>query len=76
MPFTKGQRAYPDGRKLEAAVRRAAREEARPSIVALAAVRDDAAVAPEVRAQAAMKLLDLGRWNRRSASAPFAVAAQ
>lgn len=77
MPFSKGRSPNPDGRKIEAQVKRAARAEGEKCVAVLAAVRDNDKAAPEIRAQAALRLLDLARWNGRNiASAPFAVAAQ
>jgi hypothetical protein len=65
MPFSRGKSPNPDGRKIEAQVKRAARAEGEKCVEVLAAVRDDEQAAPEVRAQAAMRLLDLGKWNAR-----------
>jgi hypothetical protein len=74
MPFSKGQSPNPDGRKVEAQVKRAARAEGEKCVAVLAAVRDNDNAAPEVRAQAALKLLDLGRWNGRHVGTSPAVA--
>ena len=63
MTFRKGQSPNPDGRKIEAQVKRAARAESPGCIVALATVRDDATAAPEVRTQAALELLALAKWK-------------
>ena len=63
MAFRKGKSANPDGRKIEAQVKRAARAEGPGCIAALAAVRDNENAAPELRAQAALTLLDLAKWK-------------
>lgn len=63
MSFHKGQPAYPDGRRLQAAVQRSAREEAQQSIAALAQIRDDPNAPTELRAKAAFELLALGRFR-------------
>jgi hypothetical protein len=63
MTFQKGKSPNPDGRKIEAQVKRAARAESPGCIAALARVRDDAAAAPEVRAQTALELLALAKWK-------------
>ena len=65
MPFEKGRSPNPDGRKVEAMVKRAARAEGERCVATLAAVRDDSSAAPDTRAQAAMRLLDLAKWNDR-----------
>jgi hypothetical protein len=75
MPFSKGCSSNPDGRKIEAQVKRAARAQGERCVEVLAAVRDDERATPEVRAQAAMRLLDLGKWNgRRNATPSLQVA--
>ena len=76
MPFSKGPSANPDGRRIEAQLKRAARAQGERCVEVLAAVRDDERAAPEVRAQAAMRLLDLGKWNgrRRNAATSLQVA--
>ena len=74
MTFAKGRSPYPDGRKAEAQVKRAARAEGAKCVAVLASVRDDQAASPEIRAQAAIKLLTLAKWNGRPrALAPVAV---
>lgn len=72
MAFSKGRSANPDGRKVEAKIKRAARAEGEKCVAALAAVRDDNSVAPEMRAKAAFTLLDLAKWNGRHSMAPSA----
>ena len=64
MPFAKGRSPNPDGRKIEAGVKRAARAEGEKCVSTLATVRDDLSAAPEIRAQAAIQLLALAKWNR------------
>jgi hypothetical protein len=59
MPFKKGQKSFADIRAERAALRQRARAEASKCIEALAHVRDDLAASPELRAQAAIRLLDL-----------------
>jgi hypothetical protein len=63
MTFQKGRSPNPDGRKIEARMKRAARAEGHGCVLALASVRDDATAAPEIRAQAALRLLELAKWN-------------
>lgn len=74
MPFPKGQSPNPDGRKIEAQVRRSARAEAEKCVAVLADVRDNQSATPELRAQAALQLLALGKWtslgNRSAGAAP------
>lgn len=64
MAFPKGRSPNPDGRRLEAAVRRTARAEAERCIAALARVRDDDCAAPEVRLAASAKILALGGYPK------------
>ena len=64
MAFPKGRSPNPDGRRLEAAVRRTARAEAEKCIAALARVRDDDCAAPEVRLAASAKILALGGYPK------------
>jgi hypothetical protein len=61
--FVKGQSSNPDGRKIEAKVKRAARAEGENCVKALATVRDDERAPPQLRAEAAFKLLDLAKWQ-------------
>jgi hypothetical protein len=75
MPFAKGHSPNPDGRKIEAQVRRRARSEAEKSIAVLATVRDNATAPPEIRAQAAMQLLALGNWKFHTGAGLSLVAA-
>jgi hypothetical protein len=63
MTFRKGKSPNPDGRRIEAQLKRAARAEGPGCITALAAVRDNENAAPELRAQAALTLLDLAKWK-------------
>ena len=57
MPFPKRSVAQSrSGRKMEALVKRAARAQGGKCVEVLAAVRDDERVAPEVRAQAAIRI--------------------
>jgi hypothetical protein len=63
MTFRKGKSPNPSGRRIEALVKRAARAEGQGCVAALAAVRDNEAAPPEVRAQAAMRLLDIAKWK-------------
>lgn len=72
MSFQKGLSPNPDGRKIEAQVKRAARAQGEKCVAALAAVRDNDGAPPEVRAQAAMRLLDLGKWNSRPRASSMA----
>jgi hypothetical protein len=61
--FAKGMSGNPDGRKVEAQVRRAARAESAKCVAALAAIRDDSDASIEVRAKAALELIALAKWN-------------
>jgi hypothetical protein len=74
MSFSKGISPNPDGRKVEAQVTRAARAEGEKCVAALAAVRDDPAAVPELRAKAVFQLLALAKWNGKR-TAPTLVAA-
>lgn len=74
MPFVKGCSPNPDGRKAEAVVKRAARAEGEKCVTALAQVRDDSTAAPEIRAQAAIQLLALAKWNRSNRTADLVAA--
>ena len=64
MAFSKGRSPNPDGRKLEAAVRRSARAEAERCIAALAQVRDDGEASPQVRLEASARILALGGYPK------------
>jgi hypothetical protein len=63
MTFRKGKSPNPNGRKIEAQVKRAARAEGPGCVATLAALRDNERATPEVRAQAAMRLLDIAKWK-------------
>jgi hypothetical protein len=65
MPFAKGQSGNASGRKIEAIVKRAARSESERSLAILAVVRDDPAAPAAIRAQAAMQILALAKWNNQ-----------
>lgn len=72
--FTTGISGNPEGRKVEAQVKRAARAESAKCVAALACVRDDQSAPPEIRATAALELLKLAAWRGRSRPASLAVA--
>lgn len=76
MAFAKGHAANPDGRRIEAQVKRAARAEGENCVKVLAAVRDDQSAPAGVRAQAALRLLDLARWNRHHPGGAAAAGAE
>lgn len=64
MAFPKGRSPNPDGRRLEAAVRRSARAEAEKCIAALARIRDNEAAPARVRLEASTRILALGGYPR------------